>query len=86
MSVSKNNPNIHGVLDLFVSSFERESIDESPAAGALFEQRMIIVDPAKYQAFMDRLNEPPAPNAALCKTMLTPEVWFAKRVNSRKIK
>ncbi|MFC6124421.1 hypothetical protein ACFPZP_25585 [Citrobacter bitternis] len=35
----------------------------------MFEQRIIVNDPVKYHVFMDRSNEPPAPNTALCKTM-----------------
>ncbi|EDF8720335.1 DUF1778 domain-containing protein [Salmonella enterica] len=38
-------------------------------------QRLIMADPEAYPAFLTRLDQPPAPNAALRKTMQTPAPW-----------
>lgn len=45
------------------------------AEEALIEQRIIMADPQAYQAFLTRLDQAPAPNAALRKTMQTPAPW-----------
>ncbi|BAT40735.1 DUF1778 domain-containing protein [Escherichia albertii] len=45
------------------------------AEEALIEQRIIMTDPDAYQAFLARLDQAPAPNAALRKTMQTPAPW-----------
>jgi uncharacterized protein (DUF1778 family) len=42
------------------------------AEEALIEQRIIMADPDAYQEFLVRLDQAPAPNAALRKTMQTP--------------
>lgn len=41
------------------------------AEEALIEQRIIMADPEAYQAFLTRLDQAPAPNDALRKTMQT---------------
>ena len=45
------------------------------AEEALIEQRIIMADPEAYQAFLIRLDQAPAPNDALRKTMQTPAPW-----------
>ncbi len=45
------------------------------AEEALIEQRIIMADPQAYQEFLARLDQAPAPNAALRKTMQTPAPW-----------
>ncbi len=45
------------------------------AEEALIEQRIIMADPKAYQEFFARLDQAPAPNAALRKTMQTPAPW-----------
>ncbi|MGC8400638.1 DUF1778 domain-containing protein [Enterobacter mori] len=45
------------------------------AEEALIEQRIIMADPEAYQEFLARLDQAPAPNAALRKTMQTPAPW-----------
>ena len=42
------------------------------AEEALIEQRIIMADPEAYQAFLTRLDQAPAPNDALRKTMQSP--------------
>lgn len=49
------------------------------AEEALIEQRIIMADPDAYQAFLTRLDETPAPNAALRKTMQTLAPWEQKK-------
>lgn len=52
-------------------------LDAARAAAeeALLEQRIIMVDPARYQDFLARLDASPVPNAALRETMQTPAPW-----------
>ena len=45
------------------------------AEEALVEQHLMMVDPDAYQAFLTRLEQAPAPNMALRKTMQTPAPW-----------
>lgn len=45
------------------------------AEEALIEQRIIMADPQAYQEFLARLDQAPAPNDALRKTMQTPAPW-----------
>lgn len=45
------------------------------AEKALIEQRIIMADPEAYQEFLARLDQAPAANAALRKTMQTPVPW-----------
>ncbi|XOL95040.1 DUF1778 domain-containing protein [Enterobacter hormaechei] len=45
------------------------------AEEALIEQRIIMADPEAYQEFLTRLDQAPAPNAALRKTMQTLAPW-----------
>lgn len=49
------------------------------AEEALIEQRIIMADPDAYQEFLARLDQSPAPNAALRKTMQTPAPWEQKK-------
>lgn len=49
------------------------------AEDALIEQRVMLVDPDSWQAFITRLDQPPAPNAELRRTMQTPAPWDAKK-------
>lgn len=49
------------------------------AEEALLEQRIIMADPDAYQEFLRRLDQPPAANAALRKTMQTPAPWESKK-------
>ena len=46
---------------------------------ALIDQRIIMTDPDAYQEFLTRLDQPPAPNAALCNTMQTLALWEQKK-------
>ncbi|GLW36151.1 CopG family transcriptional regulator [Pectobacterium carotovorum subsp. carotovorum] len=46
---------------------------------ALIDQRIIMTDPDAYQEFLTRLDQPPAPNAALCNTMQTLAPWEQKK-------
>lgn len=48
------------------------------AEEALIEQRIFRIDSDDYQLFLNRLDQPPAPNAALRKTMQTPAPWSKK--------
>ncbi|MBA5200345.1 DUF1778 domain-containing protein [Pectobacterium aroidearum] len=45
----------------------------------LIDQQIIMACPDAYQEFLTRLDQPPAPNAALCKTMQTPAPWEQKK-------
>ncbi|MCA7001373.1 type II toxin-antitoxin system TacA family antitoxin [Dickeya solani] len=49
------------------------------AEEALIDQRIIMADPEVYQEFITRLDQAPAPNAALRKTMQTPASWEQKK-------
>lgn len=49
------------------------------AEEALIEQRIIMADPDAYQAFLERLDQAPAPNDALRKTMQTSAPWEQKK-------
>ncbi|ANE75959.1 DUF1778 domain-containing protein [Dickeya solani] len=49
------------------------------AEEALIDQRIIMADPEVYQEFIARLDQAPAPNAALRKTMQTPASWEQKK-------
>ncbi|WP_413740300.1 DUF1778 domain-containing protein [Sodalis sp. RH14] len=49
------------------------------AEEALIERRIIMADPDAYQEFLARLDQSPAPNAALRKTMQTPAPWEQKK-------
>lgn len=49
------------------------------AEEALIEQRIFRIDSDDYQLFLNRLDQPPAPNAALRKTMQTPAPWEQKK-------
>jgi uncharacterized protein (DUF1778 family) len=56
-------------------------LDAARAAAeeALIEQRIIMVDPEAYQEFLTRLDQAPAPNAALRKTMRSVAPWDQKK-------
>ena len=58
-----------------------EFVLEARAAAeeALIEQRIFRIDSDDYQLFLNRLDQPPAPNAALRKTMQTPAPWEQKK-------
>jgi len=45
----------------------------------LIDQRIIMADPDAYQEFLARLDQAPAPNAALRKTMQTLAPWELKK-------
>ncbi|EJU24386.1 MULTISPECIES: DUF1778 domain-containing protein [Klebsiella] len=49
------------------------------AEDTLIEQRIIMADPDAYQEFLARLDQAPAPSAALRKTMQTPAPWELKK-------
>lgn len=49
------------------------------AEEALIEQRIFRIDSDDYQLFLNRLDQLPAPNAALRKTMQTPAPWEQKK-------
>ncbi|WP_038900222.1 DUF1778 domain-containing protein [Dickeya dadantii] len=49
------------------------------AEEALSDQRIIMADPDAYQEFIALLDQAPAPNAALSKTMQTPAPWEQKK-------
>ncbi|MCG0497388.1 DUF1778 domain-containing protein [Escherichia coli] len=49
------------------------------AEEALIEQRIFRIDSDDYQLFLNRLDQPPAPNAALRKTMQKPAPWEQKK-------
>ncbi|MBC3253603.1 CopG family transcriptional regulator [Serratia fonticola] len=56
-------------------------LDAARAAAeeALIEQRIIMVDPEAYQEFLTRLDQAPAPNDALRKTMRSVAPWDQKK-------
>ncbi|WOJ30433.1 DUF1778 domain-containing protein [Citrobacter koseri] len=58
----------------FVLEAARAAAEET-----LIEQRIIMADPDAYQEFLARLDQAPAPNAALRKTMQTPAPWELKK-------
>jgi len=45
----------------------------------LGEQRIIMAGPKAYQEFLARLDQAPAPNAELRKTVQTPAPWEQKK-------
>lgn len=49
------------------------------AEEVLIDQRIIMANPGAYQKFLARLDQAPAPNAALRKTMQTPPLWEQKK-------
>ena len=49
------------------------------AEEALGEQRIIMAGPKAYQEFLARLDQAPAPNAELRKTVQTPAPWEQKK-------
>lgn len=49
------------------------------AEEALIDRRIIMADPGAYQEFLARLDQVPAPNAALRKTMQIPAPWEQKK-------
>ncbi len=49
------------------------------AEEALIGQRIIMADPEAYQEFLVRLDQAPAPNTALRKTMQTSAPWEQKK-------
>lgn len=58
----------------------RTELDEQAVTEVvLIDQQIIMACPDAYQEFLARLDEPPAPNAALCKTMQTPAPWEQKK-------
>ena len=58
----------------FVLETARAAAEES-----LMEQRIMMADPQAYQEFLARLDQAPAPNAALRKTMQTSAPWEQKK-------
>lgn len=52
------------------------------AEEALIEQRIFRIDSDDYQLFLNRLDQPPAPNAALRKTMQTPAPGAKKMIQA----
>lgn len=58
----------------FVLEAARAAAEET-----LIDQRFIMADPGAYQDFLSRLDQAPAPNAALRKTMKTPALWEQKK-------
>jgi uncharacterized protein (DUF1778 family) len=45
------------------------------AEEALIDQTLMVVSPDAFAAFLARLDQPPAPNERLRKTMQTPAPW-----------
>lgn len=76
-------------LNLRIKPAERDLIDRAAKVRgknrtdfvleALIEQRIIMADPEAYQVFLTRLDQAPAPNAALRKTMQTSAPWEQKK-------
>ncbi|MFP9443900.1 type II toxin -antitoxin system TacA 1-like antitoxin [Pectobacterium brasiliense] len=62
-------------------SAKRETLNLriKPAERDLIAQYIIMADPDAYQEFLVRLDQAPAPNAALRKTMQTPAPWEQKK-------
>lgn len=58
-------------------SVKRETLNLriKPDECDLIDQYTIMTDPNAYQEFLTRLDQSPAPNAALRKTMQTPAPW-----------
>ncbi|KAA3665971.1 type II toxin-antitoxin system TacA family antitoxin [Pectobacterium carotovorum] len=52
-----------------------EPDEQAVTEGTLIDQWIIMAGPDAYQESLARLNQDPAPNAALCKTMQTPAPW-----------
>ncbi|MFJ5361644.1 DUF1778 domain-containing protein [Pectobacterium sp. CHL-2024] len=62
-------------------SVKRETLNLciKPAERDLIDQRIIMADPDAYQEFLARLDQVASPNAALRKTMQTPDPWEQKK-------
>ncbi|KHS72132.1 DUF1778 domain-containing protein [Pectobacterium brasiliense] len=62
-------------------SVKRETLNLriKPAECDLIDQRIIMADPDAYQEFLARLDQVASPNAALRKTMQTPDPWEQKK-------
>ncbi|KFF71083.1 DUF1778 domain-containing protein [Pectobacterium brasiliense] len=62
-------------------SAKRETLNLriKPAERDLIDQRIIMADPDAYQEFLARLDQVASPNAALRKTMQTPDPWEQKK-------
>ncbi|MFP9527989.1 type II toxin-antitoxin system TacA family antitoxin [Pectobacterium brasiliense] len=56
-----------------------EPDEQAVTEETLIEQPIIMTGSEAYQEFLARLDQPPAPNAALCKTMQTPAPWEQKK-------
>ena len=54
----------------FILDAARRSAEET-----LLDRAIVRVDPATYEAFLARLDAPPAPNEKLRRTMQTPPPW-----------
>ncbi|ACT11897.1 conserved hypothetical protein [Pectobacterium carotovorum subsp. carotovorum PC1] len=52
-----------------------EPDEQAVTEETLIDQPIIMTGSDAYQEFLARLDQPPAPNAALCKTMQTPAPW-----------
>ncbi|MEQ9864311.1 DUF1778 domain-containing protein [Pectobacterium aroidearum] len=70
MSVEKDVSAKRVALNLRTEPDEQAVTEET-----LIEQPIIMTGSEAYQEFLARLDQPPAPNAALCKTMQTPAPW-----------
>lgn len=56
-----------------------EPDEQAVTEETLNDQPIIMTCPDAYQEFLARLDQAPAPNAALCKTMQTPAPWEQKK-------
>ncbi|MEI7144727.1 DUF1778 domain-containing protein [Pectobacterium brasiliense] len=52
-----------------------EPDEQAVTEETLSDQPIIMTGSDAYLEFLARLDQPPAPNAALCKTMQTPAPW-----------
>ncbi|MBN3191935.1 MULTISPECIES: DUF1778 domain-containing protein [Pectobacterium] len=52
-----------------------EPDEQAVTEETLIDQPIIMTGSDVYLEFLARLDQPPAPNAALCKTMQTPAPW-----------
>ena len=56
-----------------------EPDEQAVTEETLIDQPLIMASSDAYQEFLARLDQPPAPNAALCNTMQTLAPWEQKK-------
>lgn len=74
MSAAKDVSAKRVALNLRIEPDEQAVTEET-----LIDQPIIMTCPDAYQEFLTRLDQPSAPNAALCKTMQTLAPWEQKK-------